>query len=311
MNLLVETAQVAYNVLLPIVLITGIGFVLGRGFRLDPRPLSNITIYALLPCLFFKSLYTTDIPIRDIALTVLLVWLLAILMAVLGIVVTRVYPNFQPDLRAAFIMCIVLVNTGVYGLPFVEFAFGSAGVERGVIIAMATSTVTNTLGIFLASPTDGHPLRTGLRNMLRVPMLYVIVVAFALNIANGAPPEPIAEAIDLLSRGAIGVMLIVLGLQLSGISLRTQALKRLLQVGTASVLKLVVPPAIVFGLTVLLGIGGLTQQVAILQLSMPTAVSAVVIATEFGSDAHFATEVTFLSTVLSILSLSILLVLVS
>ena len=65
--------------------------------------------------------------------------------------------------------------------------------------------------------------------------------------------------------------------------------------------------AVGFMVAAWLGLEGVTRQVAIVEASMPTAVTAVILATEFKSEAKLTSSVILVSTVLSIFTLSIIL----
>jgi len=102
-------------------------------------------------------------------------------------------------------------------------------------------------------------------------------------------------------------MLAVLGMQLARASLRRDHLWAAL---AASGIRLVVAPAIAFGRALLLGMHGLTRDVAIVESALPTAVIGGVIATEFNGEAQFVTMTILLSTLLSLLTVSVLLTLI-
>jgi predicted permease len=70
---------------------------------------------------------------------------------------------------------------------------------------------------------------------------------------------------------------------------------------------LLIAPLIAIPLTAALGMTGLARQVSIIEASMPTAVTAGVLATEFGSDAEFVTAVILVGTLASVVSLGVLL----
>ena len=59
-------------------------------------------------------------------------------------------------------------------------------------------------------------------------------------------------------------------------------------------------------LALLLGLGGVTRQVAIVQAAMPTAVAAGVLATEFNSDAKLVSSIIMVSTLLSLITLPVI-----
>jgi predicted permease len=69
---------------------------------------------------------------------------------------------------------------------------------------------------------------------------------------------------------------------------------------------LIAAPFVALALGLLLGLGGTAFRVAIVQSSMPTAVIATALATEFGGDARFVTAVTIVGTFASMLTLTVL-----
>jgi predicted permease len=118
-------------------------------------------------------------------------------------------------------------------------------------------------------------------------------------------PPAIERAIDIAADGSIPGMLALLGLQLSRVKLRG----RLQPILAATGIRLLIGPVVGFTLATLIGLTGTTFNVAIVQASMPTAVLASALATQFGSDAEFTSAVTFVSTLLSVITLSILILL--
>jgi hypothetical protein len=88
---------------------------------------------------------------------------------------------------------------------------------------------------------------------------------------------------------------------------RVSAKRRWRPILLATAARLVVAPLIAFPLVALLGLSGVTRQVAIVQASMPTAVISSVLAAEFGADAEFTAAVVLVSTLASMVTLTILL----
>jgi len=74
-----------------------------------------------------------------------------------------------------------------------------------------------------------------------------------------------------------------------------------------SLVKLLVPPALAFGLTELLGIDGGWQAVLVLQSSTPTAVIGLLVAQEFDTRSDLVAATLLVSTLGSVLTMSLLL----
>jgi len=292
---------VAYNVLSPIFLIVGLAVLLDRRFTLDPRVFSRAVIYLFSPCLVFSGIARSDLNAGELGLIMAMAALSSLLMALIGWGEARLF-RFDRKLASAFVLSVVSVNAGNYGLPLNDFAFGQAGLQRAIVFFVVTAMISNTLGVYLASRGTAS-VRRSLLNVLTVPLPYATVLGFLVNIKDIVLPLPLDRAVTLLGQAAVPGMLIVLGLQLS----RTSVMGRGGPILLATVTRLGLAPLIALLLASLLGLAGLTRQVSIIQASMPTAAMAGVLATEFNSDAEFTTAVILVSTLASIVTLSILL----
>jgi predicted permease len=292
---------IAYSVLGPIFLVIGLAALIDRRFSPDPRAFSRVAVYLFSPCLVFSGIAHSDLLAEELGLLVAMAALSSVLMALVGWGLARLF-GFNRRLESAFVLSVVLVNAGNYGLPLNEFAFGIAGFQRAIVFFVMTAIVSNTLGVYLAS-RGAASVQQSVINVLRVPLPYAAVLGLLINIKGVVLPLPIDRAVTLLGQAAVPCMLLILGLQLS----RTSVRGRIGPILLATVTRLAIAPLIAFGLVALLGLSGLARQVAIVQASMPTAVMGGVLATEFGSDAEFTTAVILISTLVSIISLSILL----
>jgi predicted permease len=295
---------VAYSVLTPIFLIIGLAVLVDRRFAPDPRAFSRAVVYLFSPSLVFTSIASSDLRAGELGQILAVATLITLLMVVVGWGLARVL-RFERKLESAFILSVALINAGNYGLPLNEFAFGKAGFQRAVVFYVVTAVAANTLGVYLASRGTAT-VRQSLLNVLKVPLPYATVLGFLVNVQNIALPLPVERAVGLLGQAAVPIMLIILGLQLSRISVKGRIGPILL----ATFTRLGVAPLIAFPLVGLLGLSGLARQVSIIEASMPTAVISGVLATEFGGDAEFTTAVILVSTLFSMLTLSLLLALV-
>ena len=58
------------NNLLPIVLISGVGFLMGKYLSVDPRSLGRVNFYFLIPVLVFNLLINNGLPPKEILVTI-------------------------------------------------------------------------------------------------------------------------------------------------------------------------------------------------------------------------------------------------
>lgn len=296
---------VAYNVILPIVIVIGLGALYARQFDPNPRLLSSLIIYLFSPFLVLNGMAHSELSGGELGQMMAVAVSLAVLLAFVGWGLTRLL-RFDQQLAGAFMMTVILINAGNYGLPLNEFAFGQAGLQRAMVYYVSTAVIANTLGVFLASRGTAS-FRDSLLNVFKVPIVYGMIIGLALNLTNTTMPLPVERVVSLLGDAAVPAMLVLLGIQLT----RATVKGRVGPIALAAGLRLLLAPALAVGLVALFGMSGVDRQVAIIQSAMPTAVISGVLATEFGSDAEFTTAVILVSTVASLATLSVLLTLVA
>jgi len=284
--------------ILPIFLIAGAGYLLARYVGTNVRTLSHVVFYALLPCLTFRLLLSSQKTGAEVGRMALLAMLMMLAIGIVGFAVAKALRLGRVDLRA-FLLVVMFSNSGNYGLPVVQFAFGTDALAYATVFFLTGSVLTYTFGAVLAA--GGRlSLRSAVLKVARMPAIYGVAVA-ALVLATGKPvPESLMRPVRLLSDAALPLMILILGMQLE----RAARPKRFLVVALAVGVSLVVAPLIALGLTSLLGVSGGARQAAVTLSSMPVAVTTTILALEFELAPDFVTSAVFLSTILSPLTLT-------
>lgn len=199
----------------------------------------------------------------------------------------------------AMVLPAMLLNTGNMGIPVTLFVFGEEGLAYGTVVTIITVIMSNSAGVIVASLGKAD-IKTSLLRLVKLPMLYGVLLAVVMYFTGWSLPLPVGRAVDLLADAAIPTMLVLLGMQLQKANLRENV--RALCISTSA--RLVAGPLIMFGLSSLIGMQGLVQQVSILQAGMPGAVTATVLATEYDTNPEFVTAAITIATVLSPLTLT-------
>jgi malate permease and related proteins len=284
---------------LPVFLVAAAGFVLARRLDVEGRSLGRVMFYLATPALVFRSLYETEIDPAALQIFALVSVAVTLLTGVLGWMVSFDQARRQ---RAAMILTSAVSNNGNMGIPICFFAFGAPGLALGTIYYVVSSLMSNTVGVIVAS-SGRMPIRGALSKSLAVPVLYAAIGGLALNMIAVELPLPIFRAVDLLANAAIPGMLVLLGIQLHAAPLANGHAVIL----RSAVVRLAMAPLIAWGLTYLLQMSGVERDVLILQAAMPTAVMAAVLATEFDTEPQMVATVIFLTTVVSMGTLSVVL----
>ncbi|HEX6269105.1 MAG TPA: AEC family transporter [Anaerolineales bacterium] len=290
------------NNILPIILLSAAGFALGRLLHIDARSLGRVVFYVFSPVLIFDLLIQNQLNISEAVVVIAFAFSFILVMGLVALV-TGYFLKLERTALIAILITTMFANTGNYGLPLVSFAFGEQALSYAGIYFVTTTFLFYTLGVFLASL--GHmSIKEAILGLFRIPTMHAVWLAVIINTWNVQIPEPIMRSIDLAAGGTIPVMLILLGVQLTRVEFSGNL--RALQLSVS--LRLLIAPLAALLFAALFGMQGFTRQGSVTQASMPSMVSATVLATEYDLDAKLVTAVVFISTLLSPLTLTPLLV---
>jgi predicted permease len=284
---------------LPVFLIAFAGYLLAWRMTIDGRSLGRLLFYLATPSLVFRSLYTTEVDLVTMQQVAIVAASVSILAGAAGWLVGFDQPRRE---RMAIVLTSAISNNGNMGIPICLFAFGDIGLALGTLYYVVASFLNNTLGVAVASAGKAS-LASAFRNSLQVPVLYAAILGLLLNQMGSEVPTPIFRAVDLMANAAVPGMLALLGVQLRSAPLfQGKAV-----IWRSSLIRLVAAPLLALVLCFWLAVGGIERDVIILQASMPTAVMGAVLATEFDTAPQLVAAVIFMTTVLSMGTLSVVL----
>lgn len=291
------------NNILPIILLSGAGFALGKLLHVDSRSLGRVAFYIFSPVLIFDLLVQNQLKFSETARVVVFVVCFLLALGVLTLLAGMLLKLERPVLVSVLIVT-VFSNTGNYGLPLVSFAFGEQALSYAGIYFVTMTVLFYTFGVFLASL--GHMnFREAIIGLFKIPTIYAVLLAVLINTFNVQIPVPVARAVTLAADGTIPLLLILLGVQLTQVQFSGN--QRAMQLSVS--FRLILAPLVALLFAALFGLQGFSRQATVTEASMPTMVSTTVLATEYNLDFKLVTAVVFISTLLSPFTLTPLLVL--
>jgi hypothetical protein len=290
------------NNLLPIILVAGAGFALGKLLSIDSRSLGRVVFYVFSPLLVFDLMVKSQLNLRQAITTIGYTSAVILVMGILAFLLGRLFQLERTSLLAV-ILTVAFGNTGNYGLPLVKFAFGDDALAVASLFYVTTTILFNTVGVVIASL--GHmDLKSALLGLFKVPVVYGVILALLIKGLHFQMPLPLSRTIEIAANGAIPVMLILLGLELTRIEWSHSF--RVIGVGVFA--KLLLGPLVGILLASLFGLQGHARQGSVIEAAMPAAVATTVVATEYKLQPSLVTAIVFLGTALSPLTLTPLLV---
>jgi predicted permease len=295
--------HIFWNNVLPLSIIISLGIILHRIFNLDIKTLSKLNFYLFSPAIMFELLYGTAISLELFGQVLLFFVLFMVLQYGVLEVVIRLR-KYEGGKRAAMRNSVLFYNSANYGIPINQLAFSGNPYTLSIqiIIMMMQSLIPNTYGIYSvnAHKADWRVIR---RVILSMPVIYVIPIAFLLRGFEVPLPGFVSISVGYLSSAFIGTALFTLGVQLGSMK-GTLSRKLVLDVGIASILRLLVGPLLAWGVVLLLHLEGMMAAALIVSSAVPTSLSSVLLAVEFDNEQDFASQTVLVTTAASIVTVT-------
>jgi malonate transporter len=195
-------------------------------------------------------------------------------------------------------------------LAVVAELYGVEGLAIATVAAVAMIPLLNATNVWvLAHYADPH--RTSwARVALAIaqnPFIWSCIIGYGLNVTHPPVPEAIYDFARTLSRATLP-----LGLLLVGAGLRIADLLELRRVTiVATLLKLILMPALTGVLSAAFGLTGTTLAVVACCAAVPSASNSYVLARQMGGDAPLMAEILTMQTVVAIVTMPIAIALAS
>ncbi|HEX2620212.1 MAG TPA: hypothetical protein VHL11_08700, partial [Phototrophicaceae bacterium] len=201
---MIELLQIFVDNIAPILIVSGLGYIVGRSLKLEARFLGQLIFNLFSPALAFKLLYTSEIQPNELLVLFVGTITFQATMAVLAFGIMRWQNASRVDTATVTISSFCL-NAGNFGLPLVSFAYGPEVLARAVIVFVSNLVLNYTLGVFVAS-SGQNTIWQSFLGVLKVPSVYAIPAALLLRSLTPDLPPVIFRPIQLLSDAAVPCM---------------------------------------------------------------------------------------------------------
>lgn len=273
------------NIIAPVFVVAGIGFVLERrGIGFQTETLSRLAMLIGTPALVFSTLTTTDLP-NEALTKVIVISLSAVLVG--GVLSIATIMILRKSWRT-YLSSMTLPNAGNAGLPLVYFAFAEPGLTIGTAFFFLIALVQYTVVPFIVS---GDP---GLGKLLREPLIWSVAAVLVFRLTDLPIPTVVADTTALLGGVMIPVMLILLGSALA--RLKVSDIPTSVMMAVARLLI-----GVITGATMVwfFGLNGVEAGAIFLLCAMPSATITYVIAQAYGRNPEQVAGMVVSSTILN------------
>ncbi|WP_411843880.1 AEC family transporter [Salinicoccus sp. HZC-1] len=283
------------DVIVPILILLGVGALLQKKFQFRLRPIANLVTYCFMPAAVFLNIYNAEINLSLLAQLVVYLMLFITILIIIGNVLARLL-NLENGEETALKNSISLMNAGNYGLPVAQLVFSTnpLGVSVQIIVLVVQNLLTYTYGLYNLISTSKSFVDL-LRDLLKLPIIYALIFAALLKIFGLPVPSVLLVPIEQLAGGFAALALILLGMQLESIQIRTFHKV----IGWALLGRLILGPAVALGIIYMLGMDGVIAQSLFIASAFPTSRNTSTLALEYDVEPELHAQTVLYSTLLS------------
>lgn len=271
------------------------------GDKFDQK-LSSIVIDVTCPALILSSVMGAELPDRSLILPLLGIGFLTyILLLVFGFWVPRFVAKSR-DEQGMIGFALMFANVGFIGYPIVSAIFGPKAVFYAALLNIPNTFFIFTAGVMLVK--GEHNMKSLSAKVLFSPAMIAAFVA-ALMVAFGVrTPDIIARPVTMLGNITIPAALMVIGSSMARLPLKEIIGSP--KVYVASLLRLVVVPLSVYFLFRFCGVSDVINNINTVIIAMPVASYGTMFCLKYGRNPSLMTEMTFVTTLGSILTIPLI-----
>ena len=269
------------------------------------RQLSRLVINITCPALILSSAMTGTLPDRRFILPLLLISVITYAILTGAAFLLPRYMTKKKADEGAIGFALMFGNVGFMGYPIVASIFGHEAVFYAAVLNVVNTFAVFTIGTILItgkSEVEGSHFQK--KVLYSTPMLaaYLTMAIVALEINN--IPEVISQPLTMLGNITVPAALLIIGSSMSNLPLRS-----LLGNGSVyatTLMRLVVVPLAMYYLCRTLGFSETVVNINTVVIAMPVATYGTILCLRHEKDASLMTEVTFITTLCSMLTIPLL-----
>lgn len=293
--------MIFFQIVAPILVLMAVGVFLQRKFTFNLKTMSQLITYCFMPAAVFVSIYETSVNKEVLGqITVFIVLFIGSQMLLSSLLAKVMGLNKLEG--AVFKNSVVLINSGNYGIPVAQMIFVTQpiGVAIQVILVIFQNMTTYTYGLYnlISSTKSGMAI---VRDFLKMPIVHALILGAILNMLNVPIPQMIRIPLDYIAGGFVAVALLILGMQLSQIEVRTMFNKLIV---VSCFTRLVLGPVIALGIIYMLGLDGVVAQSLLIASAFPTSRNSSSLALEYDIESDAAAQTVLFSTVVSCITVT-------
>ena len=261
------------------------------------QKLSKLILNITMPAMIVAAVITgEELPEISVILSILEV---GVVFYVLEFAFVLTVPKLLPGTagqKGVYRYTLAFPNVGFIGYPVAVALYGDGALFYAAILALPFNLLSYSLGPLMLAGAGRFRWR-----QLLSPCIVASVLGLVLALTRLRPPAMVGEMLDFVGSITVPLSLLVVGSLLAHMS--PGKVLRSPKLWVLSVLRLLVMPAILCLVLRGMRIEAMVLGIAVSQMGMPVAVNGTLLSMEYGGDTASMAQITFLTTLGSILTI--------
>lgn len=271
-----------------------IGFVAKMSFKekIDDKTITLINVYFLQVFLTFWGLLIRPVDITLLVVPSIYLFITLLVLLLVALFAKKLFQD-QKEYSIATVAAII-GNTGNLGIPLNIAIFGEESIPYTTVINLMNVFVVYTVGVYYYS-RGSFDIKTSLKNIVKLPILWAAMVAIALSIYGYKPSEEIMKTLMMGAYASIVMQLLLFGIYLYGT--KVSEISKTLTVWVMGT-KFLFLPAVAFIVLSFLELNSMIKGIIFIEILVPLAIANVNFASLYECKPKIVTALVFISSLL-------------
>ena len=272
------------------------GYVAKMSFKnaIDDKTITLINVYFLQVFLTFWGLL-----VRPVDITLLfapsIYFVIVVIVLILSALIAKKLFKDKKDYSIATVAAII-GNTGNLGIPLGIAIFGEESIPYTTVINLVNVFVVYTVGVYYYS-RGTFDVKTSLKNIVKLPILWAAAVAIILSVNNYKPSEIVMNTLMMGAYASMTMQLFLFGLYLYGTKIKEISKSLIVLVLS---FKFLILPLVAFLVLYNIELDSMIKGIIFIELMMPLAIANVNFASLYECKPRIVTALVFISSIVFI-----------
>jgi malonate transporter len=266
----------------------------------------KLAYYVLLPLILFINISTAEYHDISSYLNMVTVSISTISIIILLTFLAKYAFRIKDADFTSLLQGSVYANAAYIGIPSSYALFGQEGLVAYSLLMAAVVPFVNAITVVILgiyAHEDGNLLKAVAKKIVFHPIILACVIGFLFNYYGITLPKPIFGTLEILSKAAVAIGLIIVGGALDIKAIRGSWG----YINAATFIKLIITPIIAIALAKYFGVTGLKANILVLYASLPTAAATYLLAKKMKGNAPLMAGIIVFETAMAFITMALML----